>query len=159
MKKFAYALFGIAILVISFYMLSPDPTREPAVPTAADRIEQEPAPPAALPEESVIDPGFKPAEPDSEPASGSESAEKETFFLEPPEDTPFGPWDGQEFPPFPPLEDDGDALFGDLPPDDFDFGMEGGFGMDAFGNNEDLTMQDQLEKWESLGETTTPQSP
>ena len=37
MKKFAYALFGIAILVISFYMLSPDPTREPAVPTAADR--------------------------------------------------------------------------------------------------------------------------
>lgn len=155
MKKFAYALFGIAILVISFYMLSPDPTREPAVPSAGDRVRQAPT----LPEESAKDPGVKPEEPDSEPASGSESADKETFFLEPPEDTPFGPWDGQEFPPFPPLEDDGDAAFGDFPPDDFGFGMEDGFGIDAFGNNEELTMQDQLEKWESLGETTTPQSP
>lgn len=175
MKMFAYALFGVAILVISFFVLSPDlkppeiaqdvtmqdgtetpVAQEATVPTTAEDEKVDSVPASENPliqrpfHDAKRDQGFT----NERDVFGSQSSENESFFLETSDDNPFGEWEADEFPPLELQEGDPSSDFADLPTDDLGFGPD-----DGFGNNEGLTSEGGFEPLENRKKKANPLNP
>lgn len=154
MKMVGYALFGIAILITSVFLLAPDQndSKTAKAPKATMTIpEQEPASTAVAPKKTETQQSVeghaanldKTANPPSEVAQSQDVANKALDnlrkkeptqdLLSKPGDLTFDPSEVPDFPPLPPLEgDDEPPVFDELPAAGFpekDFG-EGGFGDD-----------------------------
>ncbi len=164
MKILGYSLFAIALSLVFIFILNPadkgdglpeqaqnQPVLRNPVPEDTDHSAPEAkkalqgtdgteteAPLNAAPEQQP------PVEEAGAPKSANDPFEQRSGnVLVAPEDDPFSSAD-TDFPPFPSLEDGDMDDFADFPTSGFGFDPE-----DGVGNTGDLTMEDQLQRWET----------